>query len=87
MTTKIATIKNSTILDFINNNKSLENFVEVPSLIVAVGQENILLSMANQNYHFDVYVNYQASFNNSPVYSFELVFDDDLTETEYQLVK
>lgn len=83
----VASFKNKSLSDFLRENGHMINHVEVPSLFEATIQENILYSMANRNYHFDVYVSYQNTLNNNPVYSFVLVFDDDLTKFEYEFLK
>lgn len=82
----IASIKQLSIDDYIKTTR-ITDYVEVPSYIDAIEKESILKKMANQNYHFDIYVSYDNTLNNSPVYSLFLIFDDQLTETEFQLVK
>lgn len=85
--TLVASIKNQSLSDFLRENGSMTNHFEVPSLINATKQEIILFSMANRNYHFDVFVSYENTLNNNPVYSFVLVFDDEITKTEYEFLK
>ena len=83
----VASIKHETLDVFLRKNGHMINHVEVPSLMDATKQENILLRMANKNYHFDVFVSYENTLNNNPVYSFVLVFDDEITKTEYEFLK
>lgn len=85
--TFVASIKNKSIADFLRENGDMECHSEVPSLYNAAEQEVILESMANKNYHFDVFVTYENTINNNPVYSFVLVFDDEITKTEYEFLK
>lgn len=83
----VASIKNQSIDTFLKENGNMINHSEVPSLIDATKQEAILNHMANKNYHFDVFVSYENTINNNPVYSFVLVFDDEITKTEYEFLK
>ena len=85
--TYVTSIRAQSITDFLEENKDMEVHVEVPSLMDAIDEEHILKSMANQNYHFDVFVSYENTINNNPVYRFVLVIDDALTKTEYELMR
>lgn len=83
---KVASIQKLSIDDYIKTAR-IADYVEVPSYVDAKEKESILKNMANQKYHFDIYISYDNTVNNNPVYYLFLIFDDQLTETEYQLVK
>ncbi len=85
--TYVTSIKGQSITDFLDQNKDMDCHSEVPSLMDAINEEYILKAMANQNYRFDVFVSYENTINNNPVYRFVLVIEDQLTKTEYELMR
>lgn len=69
--------------------KHLYNIVEYPGLIAAMEKERILKSMSNKNYKFQLYIerNFPNTVIGSDVIYVELEFGDQMTRTEYELVK
>lgn len=68
--------------------KHLLDKVEIPSLINALDQEKVLKIMANQNYKFQLWIERNSPHAlGSDVIYVELVIEDDLTKTEFELIK
>jgi hypothetical protein len=69
--------------------RNMYNNVEMPSLQEASEQEKILKKMVNKNYYFQLWINRSTtgSISFSPVLTLELIFLDELTKTEYELLK
>jgi len=66
--------------------KHLYNRVEYPGLVLALEQEKILKKMSNQNYKFQLTEDNGSGPFNKTIF-INLIFLDDLTKTEYELVR
>lgn len=66
--------------------KHLYDIVEYPGLMVALEQEKTLRSMSNRNYRFELTIDRNTNFGSDVVY-INLMFNDDITKTEYELLK